>query len=105
GAVLRIDIVPGSADDGAAAGGIHLGDGGEQRIEVDVGNPRIEQAAEALDEAEDLDLALVGPGHCTADGGVQCGCIAAGRQDPDAFHDANSYPGGRSESSAPTFVG
>ena len=58
----------------------------EQRIEAHVRHARIEQAAEALDEAEHLDLALVGADHRAVQGGVEGRRVAAGRQDADAFH-------------------
>src|SRR5208283_3053729 len=96
GTVLWIDIIPGRPDESPAAGAIQFGKAGEQGVKMDVRHARIEQAAEALDEAEDFDLALIGPRHRAVDGGVQGGGIPAGRQDADAFHFAGSDPRARS---------
>jgi hypothetical protein len=85
-AVGRVHVRPRGADDGAAARRVQLGDLGEQRVQVHVRDVRREQRAEALDEAEDLDLALVGARHRALDGGVERGRVAACRQDADAFH-------------------
>ena len=46
----------------------------------------VQQAAEALDEAVDLDPALVGAHHRALDGGVQGRRVAARRQDADPLH-------------------
>ena len=35
---------------------VEFGDRGEERVQVDVRHARVEQAAEPLDEADDLDL-------------------------------------------------
>src|SRR6267142_7245305 len=55
---------------------------------MDVGHPRVEQAAEALDEAVQLDLALVGPDDGPLNGRVQRRRVAPGRQDSDPAHAA-----------------
>ena len=97
--VVGVDVVAGGADEGAAAGHVQFGNRGEQRVEVDVRHAGVEQAAEALDEAEHLDAALVGPGDGAVNGGVQGRGIAAGGQDADAFH-GGSPPWGSSGAAA-----
>src|SRR5262249_1259204 len=87
--VAGVEVVAGRAEDGAAEGFVQLGDGGEQRVEVDVRHARGEQAAEALDEADHLDAPLVGAGDGAAQGGVKGGRVAAGGQDADALHGGN----------------
>jgi hypothetical protein len=57
---------------------------------VDVGNAGIEEAVEALDEADDFDLELVGAFDGAVDGGVEGRRVAAGGQDPDALHARSS---------------
>ena len=66
---------------------IELRDLVEERIEVNVRDARIEEAVEAFDEAEDLDLELVGAHDGAVDGGVERGRVAARGEDADAFHD------------------
>ena len=47
---------------------------------------RIEQPAEALDDAKHLDSALVCSGDSSRDGGIEGGCVAAGSENGNAFH-------------------
>ncbi len=53
---------------------------------MDVRHARIEEAIEALDQADDLDLQLIGAHDRAVDGRVERGRIAARRQNADAFH-------------------
>src|SRR5262249_42860679 len=84
--VVGIDVVAGGAEDGAAAGGVELGDGAEQRGEQDVRHARVAEAAEPLDEADHTGAGLVGAGDGAVQGGVERGRVAAGGQDADALH-------------------
>ena len=84
--VFRIHIIAGRTDERAALGGVELGDFLKERVEMNVGDARIEQAVEPLDEPENLDLELVRPHHRAVDGRVQGGRVAAGGQNADAFH-------------------
>src|SRR5436189_58911 len=51
--VVGVDIVARGADQRAALGGIELGDGLVERVEEHVGDAGVEEAVEALDEADD----------------------------------------------------
>ena len=84
--LVRVDVVARRADERAALGRIELGNFLEQRIQMDVRHARVEQAVEALDEAEDFDPQLVGAHDGAVNGGVERGRVAAGRQNADAFH-------------------
>jgi len=53
--VVGIHIIAGRTDQGSANGGIEFRDRLEKRIEKDVRNLWIEEAVEALDEANDFD--------------------------------------------------
>ena len=53
---------------------------------MDVRHARVEQAVEALDQADDFDLELVGARDRAVNGGVERGRVAAGGEDADAFH-------------------
>jgi hypothetical protein len=88
--VVGVDIVARRAQDRPAAGRVELGDRVEQRVEVDVGDLGIEQAAESLDDAEQLDAGLVGPVGGPDDGGVQRRRVAARGQDADPLHKLSS---------------
>jgi hypothetical protein len=98
GLVVGVDVVTRRADQGAALGGVELRDGLEERVEEDVGDARVEEAVEALDEADDFDLELVGALDGAVDGGVEGGRVAAGRQDPDALHECPPLVGSSSHS-------
>ncbi len=84
--VVGVDVGPRGPDEGAPARGVELRDLGVERVQVDVGDGVVEEAAEALDEAEDLDPALVGAHHRALDGGVERRGVATRRQDPDPLH-------------------
>ncbi len=86
GTVARVDVVSGSADDRPAAVGRQFGNRREQGIQPHVRHARVEQGAKALDETQDLDLALVGPDHRAIESGVEGRRVSAGRKDADAFH-------------------
>src|SRR5262249_41621312 len=92
GAVSRVNVVAGGADDGSPARRVELGDGGEERIEAYVRNTRIEEAAEPLDEPEYFDAPFAGAEYGSVNRGVERGGIAPGCQDADAFHGLR-YPG------------
>ena len=62
---------PGRADQRAALGRVELRDGLVERVELHVGDPRIGEAVEPLDEADDLDLQLVGAHDGAVNGGVE----------------------------------
>ena len=72
---------------------IQLGNRTEERIEADVRNARVEEAAEALDEAEQLDTALAGAHDSAVNGRVQSRSVAACGQDADAFHATLAFLG------------
>src|SRR5262249_50516121 len=81
----RVHEGPRGADHRAPAGRVELGDLGEQRVEVDVGDVGAQEAREALDEAVDLDAALVGADDGALDGGVEGGGVSPGGQDSYAL--------------------
>ena len=58
--VVRIDEIARRADERAALGRIELRDVLVERVQMDVRHARVEEAVEALDEADDLDPELVG---------------------------------------------
>ena len=84
--LVRIDVVARRADERAALGRIEFGNLLKQRIQVDVRHARVEEAVEALDEAEDFDPQLVGAHDGAVNGGVERRRVAAGGQNADAFH-------------------
>ena len=86
-AIVRVDVIARGAQNRAALGRIELRNGVEQRIQMHVRHARVEQAVEALDEAEHLDPQLVGADDGAVDRGVQGRRVAAGGQDSDAFHE------------------
>ena len=88
-----IDVIARRADERAALGRIEFGNFLEQRIEMDMRHARVEQAVEALDEADDFDLELVGAHDRAVNGGVERGRVAAGGQDADAFHGLSAPAG------------
>ena len=83
--LVRVDVIARRADERAALGRIEFGNFLVQRIEMNVRHARVEQAVEALDEAEDLDLELVGAHDRAVDGGVERGRVAAGGEDADVW--------------------
>ena len=90
--VVRVHERARGADDGAAAGGVELRDLGEERVEVDVGDARVQQGRVALDEAVDLHAPLVGAHHRAVDRRVERRRVAAGRQDADTLHELLTPP-------------
>src|SRR5262245_47989159 len=68
-------------------GGVQLGDRREKGIQVHVRQARVEDAAEALDEAKQLDATLVGPHAGPQDRRVQGRRIATRGENADAFHE------------------
>ena len=86
GVILGVDVIARGADDRAAHRGVELRDGGEQRVQPHVGHPRIEQAAEPLDEADHLDFALVGAHDRAVHRRVQSRRVAAGGQQTNTLH-------------------
>ena len=88
--VVAVDVVARGPQDRPAPGRVEFGDLVEQRVQVDVGHLVIQQAAEPLDDAEDLDPGLVGPLDGAYDGRVEGGRVAARRQDADPLHRLSS---------------
>ena len=86
--VVRVHERARGADDGAAPRGVELGDLGEERVEVDVGDAGVQEGRVALDEAVDLHAPLVRPHHGAVDRRVERRRVAAGRQDADPLHGA-----------------
>ncbi len=84
--VIRVHVIARRADEGAPARHIQFGNWREQGVEMDVRHAWIEQAAEAFDEAENLDLSLARANNGAGDGGVDGGRVAAGGEDANAFH-------------------
>ena len=66
------------------------GIGVKSGIQPHVRHPRIEQAAEPLDESDRFHPAFTGPLHGAVNGGIQRGRIAPGCEDPDPFHGRSS---------------
>ena len=85
-AVLGVDERARGADHRAAARGVELGDLGEEGVEVDVGDARVEQRRVALDEPVHLDAPLVRTHHRAVHRGVEGRRVAAGGEDADPLH-------------------
>ena len=84
--VVAVDVVARGAEDRAAPGRVELGDRVEERVQVDVRDLGVEQAAEPLDDPDHLDAVPVGLVDRPGDRGVQGRGVAAGRQDADPLH-------------------
>src|SRR5437870_5834228 len=84
--VIGVHIITRRADQRAAFRWIELGNSLIERIQMNVGHPRIEKAIEAFDEAVDLDLELVAADNSPMNSGVQSRRIASCRQNANAFH-------------------
>src|SRR5205085_58320 len=76
--IVWIDIIPRGANEGASLCGIKFGYGLEQRVQVNVRNPGIEQAVESLYESKDFKLELIGADHGAVDSGVERRSVSAG---------------------------
>src|SRR5579872_3698744 len=81
-----IDKIARGTDERAALGGIELGNRLIERVQVNVRNTRVEQTIEALDQAEEFELELVGANNRPMDGGIEGGGVATGRKDADSLH-------------------
>ena len=51
----------------------------------------VEEAAEPLDEPDDLDLPLAGPRDRAVNGGVEGWSVASGGEDADPLHSGDPY--------------
>jgi hypothetical protein len=97
--LVRIDVVPGRTDQRASLGGVELRNRLEQRIEQNVGHPRIEKGVEALDQSIHLDAELIRARDRAMDRRVQRGRVAACGQYGNALHcgfldaDRIAFPG------------
>jgi hypothetical protein len=83
---VRVNKIARRANECAAFRRFEFGNILIQRIQMHVRHARIEQAVETFDEADDLDLELVGARDHAVDRGVERGRVAAGGEDSDAFH-------------------
>src|SRR5262249_34631471 len=90
GLVIGIHVVARRADQAAAERRIEFRYWRIERVQMNVRHARIEQAAEALDEADHFDFSLTGASDSTVNGCIQGRRIAAGRQDSNALHAAAS---------------
>jgi hypothetical protein len=84
--VVGVHVIAGRADERAALGRVQFGNLLEERIEMEMRQPGIEQGVETLDEADDFDFELIGARDRPVNGGVERRGVAACRQDADAFH-------------------
>src|SRR5262249_7887857 len=84
--VARVHEGARCAQQRAAARGVQLRDLRVEGVQVHVGHVRVQQAAEALDEAEQLDAQVVGPHRAALDGGIEGRGVPARGEDPDALH-------------------
>ena len=91
--VVAADVVARGAQDRAAQGRAELGDLLEQRVEVDVGHRMVQEAAEPLDDPEDLDPVFVGSFDRAFDGRIEGGRVAPRREDADPLHRGCLRPG------------
>ena len=91
--VVAVDVVARGPQDRPAQGRVELGDLLEQRVEVDVGDRVVQQAAEPLDDPEDLDPGLVGALDGAFDGRVEGRGVAPRGQDADPLHRGCLRPG------------
>ncbi len=84
--VIGVDVIARSTENRPSHRRIQFGNRTEQRIQVKMGDPRVEQAVESLDQAIHLDLQLIRPHDGAVNRGVQRRRIAASRENSNAFH-------------------
>src|SRR5262249_13458277 len=83
---VAVDVVARSAEDRPATGRIELGDRLKERIEMDVGNLRVQQSAEAFDDTEYFDPGPVRALNRPEDRRIEGGSVSAGCEDADPLH-------------------
>jgi hypothetical protein len=88
GFVVGVHVIARGTDERAAFGGVQFGNLLEERIEMDMGQRGLNRRVEALDEAEDFDLELVGARDRAVNGGVERGVSPPAVRMPMRFIDA-----------------
>src|SRR6185436_18952125 len=84
--VVRIDKIARGADERAALGRINFRNFLVERVEEEMRDAGVEEAVEALDQAQDLDLQFARANDGAVNGGVERRRIPAGGENGNALH-------------------